>query len=508
MPDSILTLSPDDSVAIALQNLSAGDRVSDTLRCAGDIPAGHKIAVRDIGRGETVQKYGHAIGIASQAIGAGDYVHGHNLEYAPGKKNAVLPEGDARGTHRRSAAASDLPTYRGYRRADGRVGTRNYVGIMATVNCSATVVARIARHFEYSQELAETNIDGVIPVTHRSGCGIPADSDELSMLQRVLRGYLNHPNFCAWLVVGLGCEVNQVSALLEGADGGGTRRIRSVKIQDAGGTTATIDAGVDAVRDLAAGAAELVRTPEPLSTLTLGLQCGGSDAWSGVTANPALGNAVDGLLTMGAAAILSETPEIHGAEELLKNRAVDAAVAARLQRKVDWWHDYLGKHGQDVDGNPSPGNIAGGITTILEKSLGGVAKGGSMPLAGVIDYGERLQGKGLWFMDSPGYDPCSVTGEVAAGANLICFTTGRGSTFGAAGAPTLKLASNRDLYQRMSDDMDIDCGGIAAGETTIETVGGRILQAVLDVASGRRTKSEQHGLGTFEFVPWTPGVVV
>ncbi|MCG8369164.1 MAG: altronate dehydratase family protein [Proteobacteria bacterium] len=499
-------MHPDDSVAIALQALAIDDRIDRRLKSRGDIPVGHKVAVHDIGEGDPIRKYGHVIGIASRAIRAGEHVHTHNLAYTddvPGEAPSTRGDGDGA-----EAASPGLPSFPGYRRADGCVGTRNYVGVMATVNCSATVVSRIVRHFEHPADARASGVDGVVAVTHQSGCGIPAGGGvELSVLQRVLRGYLRHPNFGGWLVVGLGCEVNQLPELV-GATPSGGAPVRTLKIQEAGGTRAAIDSGIGLVGELIAAASDVNRRPAPLSALRVGLQCGGSDGWSGVTANPALGNAVDRLVAAGAAAILAETPEIHGAEGLLKRRAVDAGVAARLQSRVDWWHDYLARHGQNLSGNPSPGNLAGGITTILEKSLGAVAKSGSAPLRGVLDYAEALEGPGLWFMDSPGYDPCSVTGEVAAGANLICFTTGRGSTFGATGAPTVKIASNSELFTRMRDDMDVDCGGIANGEDTIEAAGGRLFRTIVDVASGKRTNSEKHGLGTFEFVPWSQGAVV
>ena len=506
MNDRILVMHPDDSVAIALQAIAVNELINEQLRALNDIPAGHKIAVRNADKGDFVRKYGHVIGVATGPIRTGEHVHAHNLHYAgEAPTDASASTSGARDS---DMASSGAPTFNGYRRPDGQVGTRNYVGVMATVNCSATVVSRIARHFETPGLLASSGVDGVVAVTHQSGCGIPASGGvELSVLQRVLRGYLHHPNFCGWLVVGLGCEVNQVSELVAAEQAAGPP-IRTLNIQDAGGTRAAIDSGISLVDELIAASSGLMRVQAPLSALRLGLQCGGSDGWSGVTANPALGNAVDRVVTAGGGAILAETPEIHGAEQLLKNRAVDAAVADRLQSKVDWWHDYLARHGQDVSGNPSPGNLAGGITTILEKSLGAVAKSGSVPLSGVLDYAEAPHDAGLWFMDSPGYDPCSVTGEVAAGANLVCFTTGRGSTFGATGAPTVKIASNSALFARMRDDMDIDCGGIAHGEDTIEAAGERIFRAIVDVASGEQTNSERHGLGTFEFVPWSQGAMV
>ena len=498
-------MHPDDTVAIALQPHASGEIVRGQIRSRNDVPKGHKIAVSDIEKGEPVRKYGHVIGTATADIRTGELVHTHNLAYTTDMSGTAMPTSDT--VIGRQAIPSDELSFLGYRRPNGGVGTRNYIGVMATVNCSATVVSRIARHFEGSIDVTGSSIDSVVAVTHQSGCGIPAGGAEISMLHRVLRGYIGHPNFGGWLIVGLGCEVNQISDLI-GSESISQVPIRKLCIQEEGGTRAAIETGIGLVSELVAATAGIPRTPTALSELSVGLQCGGSDGWSGITANPALGNAVDRLIAGGGAAILAETPEIHGAEELLKRRAASSDVAGQLQAKVDWWQNYLAEHNQDLSANPSPGNLAGGITTILEKSLGAVAKSGSSPLCGVLDYAETLRESGLWFMDSPGYDPCSVTGEVAAGANLICFTTGRGSVFGAAGAPTIKIASNSELFERMRDDMDIDCGGIVHGSDSIEAAGDRILRSIIDIASGKRTNSETHGLGTFEFVPWSPGAVV
>ncbi|TQV85263.1 altronate dehydratase [Exilibacterium tricleocarpae] len=498
-----------DTVAIALQPLVEGQELGEALVCREAVAAGHKVAVRPAAAGAPVYKYGQVIGVATRAIAAGEHVHTHNLGYAPvaePDRGAAAPP-VAGGFGAEPDAGANL--FKGYLRADGQAGTRNYIGIMATVNCSATVVARIARHFYQHPRLRDAGVDAVIPVVHQSGCGIPASGGvELSLLQRVLSGYLHNPNFCGWVLVGLGCEVNQAEQLLGAAGQGRAAPVREVTIQEVGGTSAAVTRGIEQVEALMSVAAQSRRQVLPLTKLKVGLQCGGSDGWSGVTANPALGAAVDRLVAAGGTAILAETPEIYGAEQLLLARATSPAVAARLREKIAWWQDYLAQHGKDMNNNPSPGNLAGGITTILEKSLGAVAKSGSSTLNGVLDYGRAAPDSGLLFMDSPGYDPCSVTGEIAAGANLVCFTTGRGSTFGAAGAPTLKLASNQQLFARMREDMDINCGPIAGGARSIDELGEEIFHAIIATAGGRPTASEKLGLGEYEFVPWAMGAVV
>ncbi len=516
MSELILHMHDKDAVAIALQALAADQQITDQVCCREDIPAGHKVALTAIAKGDVVYKYGQQIGIASTDIEAGEHVHVHNLQFQPVAAASNTPE--QKSAHHSSHQPSQKPssqlmnsdlTFDGYHRADGQVGTRNYIGVMATVNCSATVVARIAKHFSQHPLLEQSNIDGIVPITHQSGCGIAGgDSNELSLLQRVLTGYLKNPNFYAWVVVGLGCEVNQTKSLVDANKASFCVPVHTLDIQGEGGTTAATEKGIAQIEALLQEAAKCQRQPAPLSALKVGLQCGGSDGWSGVTANPALGAAVNHIVNNGGSAILAETPEIYGAEQLLLARAANSDIAESLVEKIDWWKDYLAQHNQTMNNNPSPGNLAGGITTILEKSLGAVAKSGTSTLQGVLSYAESASTRGLLFMDSPGFDPCSVTGEIAAGANLICFTTGRGSTFGAAGAPTLKLASNHQLYTRMSDDMDVDCGAIASGDASIEQIGEDIFQTIIDTASGRLTASEKLGLGEYEFVPWAIGAVV
>jgi altronate hydrolase len=506
-PDQmLLVLHASDNVAVARVTLPAGTAVpfgdGTALLVREAVAAGHKLALRPIAPGGVVRKYGQAIGIASAPIGAGDHVHVHNVVV-----------GESHPTHRVGGAyAETVPvqpaaTFEGLVRADGRVGTRNYIGIVSSVNCSATVCKAIAQAFDGPALAAYPGVDGVVAITHGSGCGMSADGDGIEILRRTLRGYASHPNFAAVLVVGLGCEVNQVDTLTQGLDADATR-LCTLTIQHAGGTRAAIDQGVAKVHQLAAGAAKARRSTVAASHLVVGLQCGGSDGYSGISANPALGAAVDLLVRHGGTAVLSETPEVYGAEHLLTARAATPEVAARLMARLRWWEDYTARHGAAMNNNPSPGNKAGGITTILEKSLGAVAKGGGSGLMDVLEYAQPVRAQGLVFMDTPGYDPVSATGQVAGGANLICFTTGRGSTYGCKPTPSLKLATNTAMFRRMGLDMDFNAGEIVDGTLGVAEAGERIFRLMLATASGERTLSERHGLGDNEFVPWQLGAVM
>ncbi|MFG6432940.1 UxaA family hydrolase [Roseateles sp. LYH14W] len=502
MLQPLIQLHPRDNVAVARVALAADGDVQQAdgalLRMRAAIAAGHKVALRSIAAGDVVLKYGQPIGVANQAIAAGEHVHVHNLEMS-----TTLPTQAVDAATSAASGPQEAARFEGYVRADGRVGTRNYIGVLSSVNCSATVCKAIARAFEAPGMLP--GVDGVVAITHGSGCGM-SDGEGLTLLRRTLRGYALHPNFAAVLVIGLGCEVNQVGALLDGLDGGA--RVRSLSIQGEGGTREAIAQGQALVRELAAEAGQARRSAVPASRLVVGLQCGGSDGYSGISANPALGAAVDLLVSHGGTAILSETPEIYGAEHLLTARAATPEVAERLLARLRWWETYAARNGAELDNNPSPGNKAGGITTILEKSLGAVAKGGSSTLTDVVEYAQPVRGPGLVFMDTPGYDPVSATGQVAGGANLICFTTGRGSTYGCKPTPSLKLATNTRLFERMALDMDFNAGGIVDGTQTVAEAGAALFRLMLETASGRPTLSEQHGLGDNEFVPWQLGAVM
>jgi altronate hydrolase len=507
----LLMLAPGDDIAVALEDLAPGEQPEDPsgrpLTVRNPVPRGHKVAVRDLAAGSPVRKYGHVIGVTTAPVWAGEHVHTGNLAFAPGAAGGDSPAPGGHPAGATAAAPASQPgaplTFDGFVRDSGRVGTRNYVGIMTSVNCSATVAKLIAREAE--RRLGSfPNVDGVVAFTHGTGCGM-AMGEGLELLRRTLRGYAGHPNFAAILAVGLGCEVNQLADL--GLTQGPVPAA-GLTIQDAGGTTAAVRAGLDALAELLPAADAARRVPVPASRLILGMECGGSDSFSGITANPALGAAADLLVGCGGTAVFGETPEIYGAEHLLMARAAVPAVADAIQERITWWETYAAQNAATLDGNPSPGNKAGGITTIAEKSLGAIAKGGSTPLRAVYRYAEQITETGLGFMDTPGYDPVSVTGLVAGGAQVVCFTTGRGSAFGCRPTPSLKLCSNSETYRRMTEDMDVNCGEIADGTATVAELGRRVFDLVLAAASGRRTASELLGYGEEEFVPWQLGAVL
>ncbi|HVL44833.1 MAG TPA: altronate dehydratase family protein [Acidovorax sp.] len=504
-----IRLHVDDDVLIARQQLIAGAVLSDEqVRVLGLVPPGHKIAIRDIAVGAPVRRYGQIIGFASQAIRCGEHVHVHNLAMGVFERGAAdMACADARPT----VGVDHAATFRGIVRPNGSVATRNYIGVLTSVNCSATVARAIADRFRrdiHPQELdGFPNIDGVVALTHGSGCAVDAEGEGLAILRRTLAGYALHANFAAVLVIGLGCETNQIERWVEVEGLTTGMNLQTFTIQDSGGTALAVERGVQAVRGLLERANAVERIPVSASHLVVGLQCGGSDGYSGITANPALGAAMDRLVRHGGTAILSETPEIYGAEHLLTRRAESQEIAEKLLQRIRWWEAYCDRMGADLNNNPSAGNKAGGLTTILEKSLGAVAKGGSTNLVEVVEYAQRVTRRGLVFMDTPGYDPVSATGQVAGGANLICFTTGRGSAYGCAPAPSMKLATNSALWRRQASDIDINCGNIADGDVTVDAMGEQIFQSILRVASGEKTKSELHGYGQNEFVPWSLGAV-
>jgi altronate hydrolase len=504
-----IRLHPSDDVVIARSQLLSGARVEDAT-VKGLIPPGHKVATRAIAPGEPVRRYNQIIGFASRPIAPGEHVHTQNLNM--GQDKGDFERDYAFGADVKPEAPLREATFMGYRRVDGRVATRNYIGILSSVNCSATAARAIADQFSrqsHPSALADfPHVDGVIALTHGSGCGMDSEGQGLRILERTLAGYATHPNFAAVLVVGLGCEANQISAWLAHSSLKEGDTLRTFNIQDSGGTRKTVDKGVALVKAMLPRANEARREPCSASHITIGLQCGGSDGYSGISANPALGAAVDLLVAHGGTAILSETPEIYGAEHLLTRRAVRREVGEKLVSRIKWWEHYTRINDGEMNNNPSPGNKAGGLTTILEKSLGAVAKGGTSNLQAVYEYAEPVTAHGFVYMDTPGYDPVSATGQVAGGANLICFTTGRGSAYGCAPSPSLKLSTNTALWNKQEDDMDINCGEIIDGSATIAGMGQRIFDAVLAAASGTPTKSESHGYGQNEFVPWQVGAVM
>ncbi len=498
-----LRLDPNDNVAIARHALPGGSVLSEYagVVLSADIPAAHKVAIADIQQSEPVRRYGQIIGFATQQIRRGEHVHTHNLAMGAFQRDYAFGA-DAR----QPDTATTAETFLGFERPDGRVATRNYIGVVSTVNCSSSVTKLVVEHFSRPGTVdAYPNVDGVVPVTHSFGCCIDHNGDGVKQLRRTLGGYVKHANFAGIVVIGLGCESNQMGAmfLAQGIEPG--RTTVPLVIQDLGGTRKTADAAIAAIEKMLPAANECSRKPVSAAHLTVALQCGGSDGYSGITANPALGVAVDLLVAQGGTAILSETPEIYGAEHLLTRRAVSREMGQGIVDLIKWWEDYADREKGSIDNNPTPGNKAGGLTTILEKSLGAVAKSGSSALMGVYRYAEPITARGLVFMDAPGYDPMGATGQIASGANLVAFTTGRGSCFGSKPAPSIKLATNSRMYARMRDDMDVNCGDIMDGDATLEQKGREIFEKMLAVASGEKSKSEHLGVGNEETVPWMIG---
>ena len=517
MPKTI-HLHPNDNIVIAAEKIDAKSSIihaQDTFQTKVDINLGHKIAVREIEKGEVVYKYGQVIGSATCDIAVGDWVHSHNLQMHQDsgqiEKATQTPPPPEPITGR---------TFEGYLRASGKAGTRNYIAIISTVNCSASVSKYVARHFT-PETLAEfPNVDGVFAMTHQSGCGMKMGGQGHEMLTRVLGGMAKHPNVGGYLIIGLGCEqasagmlVNDQQLIKLGEYSEPMQKVYAeggppiLTLQETGGTAKTIEAGIEAVKELLPEVNKINRQPIPVSELCLATECGGSDGNSGVTANPALGYASDLLVAHGGTSILGETSEIYGAEHLLTQRAASVKVADKLLERIEWWKWYVGVFGADLDNNPSIGNKAGGLTTIAEKSLGAVAKGGTTALCDVYQYAEQVTKRGFVIMDTPGYDPSSVVGMVAGGANIVVFTTGRGSCFGCKPAPSIKVATNSEMYHRMKSDMDLNAGEILNGET-IEQVGTEIFEEMIRVASGKQTKSEELGYGDEEFIPWIVGPVL
>ena len=501
----LIRLHANDNVLVARQPIALGQELAEFgLRMRAQVPAGHKIAARRIAAGEQVKKYNAVIGVAARDIEAGEHVHSHNLTLVEFERDPGFCE-DVRPVD--YVPEAKRATFMGIVRPDGRVATRNFIGILSSVNCSSTVIKNIAAHFTPERLEDYPNVDGVVAFAQTSGCGMSSPSEHFDVLRRTLAGYARHPNLAGVLIVGLGCERNQVAGLVESQGLESGPKLHTLVMQDTGGTRATIAAGIAAVESMLPAANDIKRVPVSAAHLKIGLECGGSDGFSGITANPALGAAMDILVRHGGTAILSETPEIHGVEYMLTRRAVSPEVGQKLLDRLAWWEDYTRGHNGQFNGVVGPGNQAGGLANIFEKSLGSAMKGGTTPLQAVYEYAEPIDKAGFVFMDSPGYDPVATTGQIASGANLICFTTGRGSMFGSKPAPTIKLASNTPMYTRLEEDMDINCGLVLDGALTIEQMGQHIFEHILRAASGEPTKSELLGLGDHEFVPWHMGIV-
>jgi altronate hydrolase len=507
-------LRPRDNIAVAAQTLTPGLEVQHNgteLTVRGRIGMGHKLSLCDIKKGEAVYKYGQIIGFASKDIPAGGHVHVHNVSADAFERDYAFssecPPPPARAESR---------DWMGYDRGDGRYGTRNYIAVISTVNCSASTSKYISEKFRTTDLLRRyPNVDGVVAITHKAGCAMQYDGADHQQLDRTLAGFAKHPNVAAYILVGLGCETGQAIHLIEQEglinlapqpDPTSARlgRPTVLTVQECGGIAKTVEAGVRAIAELLPQVNDVRRAKLSADKIILGTNCGGSDGNSGVTANPALGVASDLLVAQGGTSIIGETPEIYGAEHLLTRRAISRAVGEKLVERIKWWEWYTGIFGAEINNNPSPGNKEGGLTTIYEKSLGAIAKGGSTALVDVVGYAEPVRAKGFVVMDTPGYDPVSMTGIVAGGANVLVFTTGRGSVFGCKPAPSIKIATNTPMYQHMIDDMDINAGVILEG-ASVAQVGGQIFEEILAVAGGKKTKSEIGGVGEEEFAPWSIG---
>ena len=501
----VLRLHADDNLIVSIDPILPG-AVAEGVTAISRVPKGHKMATRAIAEGEPLLKFGQIIGFAKVPIRPGEHIHEHNCgvhDFARDYRFAEAAEPE------HVLPLEQRRTFEGYRRANGKVGTRNYIGVLTSVNCSASVARFIAEQVNRSGILADyPEIDGVVAFVHGTGCGMQGRGSEgFQTMERTEWGYATHSNVGAGLLVGLGCEVMQIPGIMEDYGLVESDSFRTMTIQATGGTRKTIERGVAMIKEMLPKAAAVKRETVPVSELMLALQCGGSDGYSGITANPALGRAADLLVEQGGTAVLAETPEIYGAEHLLTRRAATREVGEKLVERIKWWEDYTARNGGEMDNNPSPGNKAGGLTTILEKSLGAAAKGGTTTLRDVVRYAEPVKTRGFVFMDSPGYDPASVTGQVASGCNIIAFTTGRGSAFGFKPSPSIKLATNNDTFRRQEEDMDINCGDILDG-VSIEEKGREIFEEVIAVASGKRSKSEELGYGDNEFVPWQIGAVM
>ncbi|MCA9214230.1 MAG: altronate dehydratase [Planctomycetales bacterium] len=510
-PNPTIRLNPHDNVVVARTNLAAGTEFSDErgeIRLKSDIVMGHKIASNAIATGDEVVKYGQPIGIASETIEAGDWVHSHNL-----KNNHRDIEYEF-STNVKPPTPIDSHTFEGYKRPNGKAGTRNYIAVISNVNCSASVSKYVARHFTTERLADYPNVDGVVALTHHGGCAMQFGGQQHQLLNRVMGGMARHPNIGGYLLIGLGCEQATLDYLIDDQQlvqiegfNQNAKQPLTLTMQASGGTQKTITAAVDHIEAMLPEVNAIQRETIPASEIILATECGGSDGNSGITANPAVGVAGDLLVACGGTSILAETTEVIGAEHLLTRRAISESVGRKLLDRIEWWRWYANIFGEVVDNNRSAGNAAGGLTTIVEKSLGAVAKAGQSPLYDVYQYAEQITSRGLVLMDTPGFDPCSITGMVAGGANMVVFTTGRGSCYGCKPAPSIKIATNTPMYERLSDDMDINAGRVL-DDATLDEVGNEIFQEILAVASGKPTKSESLGIGDEEFVPWMIGPIL
>jgi len=497
-----IRLHPDDNVVIAREKLAAGTEIpNERVVLREGVPAGHKLATRAIANGESVVKGGLAIGRANGAIEPGDRVDARNLRRDEGLLGAeAAPRVTALRPSRQPV------TFRGIVRDDGRVATRNYIVIAVTVNCAATTARKIAEHFTPERLAAYPNVDGVVALTHELGCGMEMTGEPMDLLRRTIAGTVRHANAGAALLCSLGCERNNVYKLVEAQNLVTGPRLRTLVMQEKGGTQKTIDEGIAAIESMLPAVNDVRRESVPVEHLVVGMQSSGADAFSQASANPALGAAIDLVIANGGTAILSGTADLAGMESALIARAASSEIADKLARRLEWWKRYNAGRDTPLNGRMAPAQAAGGFTTPVERAIAAAARWGHAPLAEVYEYAHPVAAKGLVFMDTPSHEAVAATGQIAGGANLVCMVAGHGTGFGSLPAPTLKLASESSMFRRMQDDLDVDCGPVLDGDVSVEEMGRRIFESILEHASGRKTKAEELGVGESEFVPWPIGL--
>ena len=500
---SAIRLDETDNTVLALKDIPAGTFLPEEgITVLSDIPMGHKILTRFTAKGEPVLKCGTVIGYASCDAEPGTHMHNDTIAF-----DAVTEEtaycSDWKPTE--YVPESERRTFRGFRREDGSVGTRNCIAVIACSNCAATVVRRIAAHFDGGVLSCFPHVDAVVPLVTSTGCGIEKSGVPLEFMRRVLAGTVRNPNFAGALVVALGCENNNIDAFFSETGLSAGTMLRRLVIQEEGGGRASVEKGIAAVEEMLAEAELFRRTDVSVSELRVALECGGSDAFSGVSANPALGKAMDLLVRQGGTAILTEPTEFVGIESALARRARDRHTAQQVMDMMAWWREYLKGTDSQINGKVTPGNNAGGITNVLEKALGSTRKAGSTGLNAVFEYAEPVTERGFVIMNAPSYDPVSAAAMFAGGANICAFTTGRGSLYGARHFPTVKISSNTRRWEIQRDDIDLNAGAVIDGEKTLDEMGREIFETLIAVASGQKTKSELFGMGDDEYVIWDIG---
>jgi altronate hydrolase len=484
-----IIVSPKDNVAVVKakteKDLSVVLPDKHIVTLKSEVPLGHRFATREIPEGDFVLQYGQPIG-TSLGIEKGEWISPENMSNSVPivrdlPKDLSTPEPDY-------IEVSERATFQGFKRPDGRIGTRNFVLIVPTSMCAsheATNISMMAEFLHYKREKFP-NVDGVVAIPHNKGCGCQ-DAENIEIMLRTLANYADHPNVGGVILIDLGCEktnLSKVEKFLLNRDYRINKPFAKIGIQEVGGTQKAIETGLEEVQKMLPIVNQAKREEFSASELVLGVKCGGSDGFSGISANPSLGFASDLLVRNGGTVLITEVPEFCGAEHILANRSKDVETGRKVYEMVDWYKDYAGKFGAVLNENPSPGNVKGGLLNITIKSLGAIAKAGTTRVEGVLGYAETVKNKGLNLMQGPGYDQESTPGLVAAGATVVVFTTGRGTTIGNAIAPVIKLSSNNEIFERMNNDIDISAGNVIEGTESIEQVGERLFEHICKVASG------------------------